>query len=63
MTPIFAQTRLGSTKTYQTDYLLDARTVQPGGTASADARLFAGAKEVSVVNGYNDGLRSTCSIA
>ena len=28
-----------------------------GGTASADARLFAGAKEVSVVNEYNDTLR------
>jgi YidC/Oxa1 family membrane protein insertase len=53
----FRADQLGSIKTYQTDYLLDARTVQPGGTASADARLFAGAKEVSVVNDYNDGLR------
>ena len=52
-------------KTYQTDYLLDAVTVAPGATGSADARLFAGAKEVSVVGinfpfsvngGYNQAL-------
>jgi YidC/Oxa1 family membrane protein insertase len=39
----------GNVKTYQTDYLLDARTVAPGGTATADGRLFAGAKVVAVV--------------
>jgi YidC/Oxa1 family membrane protein insertase len=52
-------------KTYQTDYLLDPVTVAPGATGSADARLFAGAKEVSVVGinfaggidgGYNQAL-------
>jgi YidC/Oxa1 family membrane protein insertase len=43
-------------ETYQTDYLLDARTIAPGATASADTRLFAGAKEVSVVNGYQKRL-------
>jgi len=53
----FSAGQLGSIKTYQTDYLLDGRTIQPGGTASVDARLFAGAKEVSVVNDYNDTLR------
>jgi YidC/Oxa1 family membrane protein insertase len=53
----FSAGQLGPIKTYQTDYLLDGRTIQPGGTASADARLFAGAKEVSVVNEYNDTLR------
>jgi YidC/Oxa1 family membrane protein insertase len=51
--------------TYQTDYLLDPVTVAPGATGSADARLFAGAKEVSVVGvnfplasagGYNEAL-------
>jgi YidC/Oxa1 family membrane protein insertase len=52
----FSAGQLGSIRTYQTDYLLDGRTIQPGGTASADARLFAGAKEVSVVNEYNDTL-------
>jgi YidC/Oxa1 family membrane protein insertase len=47
---------LGTTKTYQTDYLLDAQTIAPGATGSADARLFAGAKEVRVVNGYESQL-------
>jgi YidC/Oxa1 family membrane protein insertase len=51
--------------TYQTDYLLDAQTIAPGSTGHADARLFAGAKEVSVVGinfpfgvagGYNQAL-------
>src|SRR5205085_8334137 len=44
---------LGTVKTYQTDYVLDPVTVAPGGTASASARLFAGAKEVAVVDGYD----------
>ena len=49
--------QIGSTPTYQTDYLLDARVVQPSGTASTTTRLFAGAKEVRVVNGYEDQLK------
>jgi len=47
---------IGKLPTYQTDYLLEARTVAPGASASADARLFAGAKEVAVVNGYEQEL-------
>jgi YidC/Oxa1 family membrane protein insertase len=47
---------LGTVKTYQTDYLLDAQTIAPGATGSADARLFAGAKEVRVVNDYESQL-------
>jgi YidC/Oxa1 family membrane protein insertase len=52
-------------KTYQTDYLLDAKTIAPGATGTADARLFAGAKEVGLVGinfplvgigGYNQQL-------
>jgi YidC/Oxa1 family membrane protein insertase len=46
--------QIGNTPTYQTDYLLDAQTVAPGTTATASTRLFAGAKEVRVVNGYED---------
>jgi len=46
----------GTVKTYQTDYLLDARNIAPGVTGSADARLFAGAKEVATVNGYEKDL-------
>jgi YidC/Oxa1 family membrane protein insertase len=47
---------LGNVKTFQTDYLLDARTIAPGATGSANARLFAGAKEVATVNGYERDL-------
>jgi YidC/Oxa1 family membrane protein insertase len=47
---------IGTLPTYQTDYLLDARTIAPGATGSTDARLFAGAKEVRVVNGYEKQL-------
>jgi YidC/Oxa1 family membrane protein insertase len=56
---------IGQTKTYQTDYLLDPQAIAPGGTGSADARLFAGAKEVATVGinfplpgfeGYNQRL-------
>jgi YidC/Oxa1 family membrane protein insertase len=45
----FSSNLVGTVRTYQTDYLLDAKTVAIGGTASANARLFAGAKEASVV--------------
>jgi YidC/Oxa1 family membrane protein insertase len=61
----FSAGESGGQPTYQTDYLLDPVTVAPGSTGSADARLFAGAKEVSVVGinfplssfgGYNQAL-------
>jgi YidC/Oxa1 family membrane protein insertase len=43
-------------KRFQTYYNLDPVTVAPGATGVADARLFAGAKEVSIVDGYNQQL-------
>ena len=52
-------------KTYQTDYLAQPQTIAPGATGAVNARLFAGAKEVSVVGinflgdidgGYNASL-------
>src|SRR6266545_5429053 len=43
-------------KTYQSDYLGPAQTIALGGTAVVDGRLFAGAKEVSIVDHYNDRL-------
>ncbi|HEV2630054.1 MAG TPA: membrane protein insertase YidC [Pseudolabrys sp.] len=55
----------GAKERYQTDYLLDSVTIAPGATGTVDGRLFAGAKEVSVVGvsfpiggvgGYNDAL-------
>jgi YidC/Oxa1 family membrane protein insertase len=61
----FSSGEAGGQKTYQTDYLLEPQTIAPGATGAADARLFAGAKEVSVVGinfpfsvsgGYNQAL-------
>ena len=52
----FSTGMIGKTPTYQTDYLLDAKTVAPGATATADARLFAGAKEVATINAYEKSL-------
>src|SRR5205807_787323 len=48
----FSAETLGTIKTYQTDYLLDAKIVPPGGTGTAFGRLFAVAKEVAVIDGY-----------
>ncbi|MEH2539619.1 MULTISPECIES: membrane protein insertase YidC [unclassified Bradyrhizobium] len=45
----FSSNLAGTKRTYQTDYLLDPQTIAIGGTGSANARLFAGAKEASVV--------------
>jgi YidC/Oxa1 family membrane protein insertase len=52
----FSAHALGALRTYQADYVQDAQTVEPGGTASATARLFAGAKEVAVIDGYDRSL-------
>jgi YidC/Oxa1 family membrane protein insertase len=61
----FSSGEANGQKTFQTDYLLDPQTVAPGATTSVNARLFAGAKEVSVVGinfpfaaqgGYNQAL-------
>jgi YidC/Oxa1 family membrane protein insertase len=61
----FSAGEMNGLKTYQTDYLLQPQTIAPGATGGADARLFAGAKEVSVVGinflgdvdgGYNQSL-------
>jgi len=45
----FSSNLVGNVRTYQTDYLEDPQTIAIGGTGSVDARLFAGAKEASVV--------------
>jgi YidC/Oxa1 family membrane protein insertase len=45
----FSSDLKGATRTYQTDYLLDRQDIAPGATGSANARLFAGAKEAAVV--------------
>jgi YidC/Oxa1 family membrane protein insertase len=65
LTAHFSLGENGNNPTYQTDYLLDAMTIAPGATGTADARLFAGAKEVTTVGinfplvgigGYNQQL-------
>jgi YidC/Oxa1 family membrane protein insertase len=48
---------LGAQKTYQTDYLLDGVTIPPGQSGKANTRLFAGAKEVATVDGYDKALK------
>src|ERR1700704_3864789 len=45
----FSSNPVGAIRTYQTDYLLDPQTIAIGGTGTANARLFGGAKEASVV--------------
>jgi len=61
----YSSNLVGAVRTYQTDYLLDPQTIAIGGSGSANARLFAGAKEASVVGinfpvggfgGYNNQL-------
>jgi YidC/Oxa1 family membrane protein insertase len=52
----FSSGQIGQVKTYQADYLLDAQTIPPGGSGSAEGRLFAGAKEVATVNAYDAAL-------
>ena len=45
----FSSNAVGNNHNYQTDYIEDAKTVAIGGSASVSTRLFAGAKEASVV--------------
>jgi YidC/Oxa1 family membrane protein insertase len=45
----FSSNAVGNNHNYQTDYIEDAKTVPIGGSASTSTRLFAGAKEASVV--------------
>ncbi|ABD86388.1 membrane protein insertase YidC [Rhodopseudomonas palustris] len=61
----FSSNLANNVRTYQTDYLQDAQTIAIGGTGTANARLFAGAKEAGTVGinfpalglgGYNKDL-------
>jgi YidC/Oxa1 family membrane protein insertase len=54
----FAARPIGSLKTYEAIYnSADPQTIAPGATGAANVRLFAGAKEVAVIDGYNDALK------
>src|SRR5215475_9005861 len=45
----YSSNLVGNLRTYQADYLAEPQTIAIGGSASANSRLFAGAKEVGVV--------------
>jgi YidC/Oxa1 family membrane protein insertase len=53
----FSSTAAGASKNYQADYLLDATTIAPGASGTAEARLFAGAKETPLVDAYDRKLK------
>ena len=46
--------RSGSAKAYQANYRLGARTIAPGASVSVTHRLFAGAKVVDMLRGYQN---------
>jgi YidC/Oxa1 family membrane protein insertase len=46
----------GARKTYQSDVLLDQKTIAPGQSISVETRLFAGAKETALVDNYEEKL-------
>jgi len=52
----FTERDQGSTKVYQANVLGAARTVEPGASTETTQHLFAGAKEVRVVDGYKESL-------
>jgi len=50
----FAHALVGGMDRYQVDYLTPAQTLAPGQTAAHSTRLFAGAKEVRLLDAYGD---------
>ena len=52
----FTERTDGATQVYQANVLGEARTVAPGAVETVTQRLFAGAKEVGVVDGYEKNL-------
>ncbi|MCJ2076760.1 membrane protein insertase YidC [Methylobacterium sp. E-016] len=55
-TGAFTERTDGATKIYQASVRGDGRSIEPGATASTTQRLFAGAKEVNTINGYEKNL-------
>ncbi len=56
LTARFSSALLGSVRAYQADYLLETATAAPGAKLTSKNLLFAGAKEVAVVDGYEKAL-------
>ncbi|MBM3583781.1 MAG: membrane protein insertase YidC [Alphaproteobacteria bacterium] len=55
-TGYFRHTAKDGGERFQVDFLREAVTIAPDTSHEASARLFAGAKVVSIVEGYRDGL-------
>ena len=55
-TGAFTERTDGATKIYQASVRGDGRSIEPGASASTTQRLFAGAKEVNTINGYEKNL-------
>ncbi|HVG82130.1 MAG TPA: membrane protein insertase YidC [Methylomirabilota bacterium] len=55
-TGLFSAKDIGGTPNYQADYRAGAVTIAPGATAENSSRLFAGAKEVKLLERYRDTL-------
>ncbi len=54
--PQFSFRQPGEKKIYQADYLLDGLAVADGATAQTTSRFFAGAKQVAILEGYEQSL-------
>ncbi len=52
----FVHSAGGGDDKYQADYLYEVIEIQPGATAESRSRLFAGAKERSLLDAYEDTL-------
>lgn len=52
----YSSVQTGASRTYQADFLGEAVQIAPGATATSAGRLFAGAKEVAAVDGYEKNL-------
>jgi YidC/Oxa1 family membrane protein insertase len=52
----YSSVQTGAARTYQADFLGEAITVPAGASMATDARLFAGAKEVAAIDGYEKNL-------
>lgn len=52
----YSSVQTGSQRTYQADFLGEAVSVAPGASAASNAHLFAGAKEVAAIDGYETSL-------
>jgi YidC/Oxa1 family membrane protein insertase len=59
VTARFSSSARGDINTFQTDYLGQGVTAAPGNVAGVQNRLFAGAKVVSIIDGYGEKLGIT----